>query len=619
MCPTVGHISIFSEEATIIKPKQTDFHSVAPMWAALSAAVVWLAAIAAYAYEDGMNLFQWMGRFSQVLERPFSIGWTAHTPKFMLVSLIIYAFGIALYYSGRENRRPGEEYGSAKWGDPKALCQKYMDHQHKEANIILTQRVRLGMDGYKTQRNMNILVIGGSGSGKTRYFCKPGLYSANCSYLVTDPKGELLKAAGGLLLSLGYEVRVFNLIDPEQSDCYNPFVYVREEKDVLSLIDNLIKNTTPRNASSNDPFWEKAEVALDSALMLYLIHEAPQDEQNFETMIYMMNFADVREEDEQYRSPLDMLFRALEEEQPAHVAVKQYKVFKQAAGKTAKSILVTAAVRLAAFNIPQYAAMTSMDEMDFGSLGERKRAIFCVIPVNDSSMNYLVGMLYTQCFQELYRRADLKYNGRLPVPVRVIQDEWANVAQPESYPKILATCRSYNIGLNIIVQNVQQIKALYEKEHESIIGNCDTLLFLGGGNEPASLEFIVKLLGRETLATRTRGLTKGRNGSSTTNYQQTGRDLMTVDEVRKLDTNKAILFIRGEDPVIDRKYNLKRHPNIKLTSDGKAKPYIHKPQGVPDYALPDLPYAFKSLNDYEFINMEENEHEQTEEQRHDEA
>ena len=302
------------------------------MWAALSPLVLWLAAIAAYAYEDGMTLFPWMGRFSQVLERPFSIGWTPYTLKYMLVGLLLYGCGIALYYSSRENRRPGEEYGSARWGDPRALCRKYMDHRHKDANIILTQRVRLGMDGYKTQRNMNILVIGGSGSGKTRYFCKPGLYSANCSYLVTDPKGELLKAAGGLLLSLGYEVRVFNLIDPEQSDCYNPFVYVREEKDVLSLIDNLIKNTTPRNASSNDPFWEKAEVALDSALMLYLIHEAPQDEQNFETMIYMMNFADVREEDEQYRSPLDMLFRALEEEQPAHVAVKQYKVFKQAAG-----------------------------------------------------------------------------------------------------------------------------------------------------------------------------------------------------------------------------------------------------------------------------------------------
>ena len=599
--------------------RQNDFRSAAPVWAALSPLVLWLAAIAAYAYEDGMNLFQWMGRFSQVLERPFAIGWTPYTLNYMLGSLLLYGCGIALYYSSRENRRPGEEYGSAKWGNPKELNRKYMDHQHKDANIILTQRVRLGMDGYITQRNMNVLVVGGSGSGKTRFFCKPNIYSANCSYLITDPKGELLRAAGALLAAQGYEVRVFNLIDPSQSDGYNPFSYIHSEKDVLTLIDNLIKNTTPRNASSNDPFWEKAEIALDSALMLYLVSEAPPEEQNFEMLIYMMNFAEVREEDDQYRSPLDMLFRALEEEQPNHVAVKQYKAFKQAAGKTAKSILVSAAVRLATFNIPQYARMTMVDEMDFGSLGEKKKAIFCVIPVDDSSMNYLVGMLYTQCFQALYRRADEKHNGRLPVPVRVIQDEWANVAQPESYPKILATCRSYNIGLNIIVQNIQQIKALYEKEWESIIGNCDTLLFLGGGNEPTSLEFIVKLLGKETIATRTRGQTKGRSGSSSTNFQQTGRDLMTIDEVRKLDINKAILFIRGEDPVIDRKYNLKRHPNIKLTLDGKAKPYIHKPQGAPDYALPDLPYAFKSLDDYEFIDMEENEHEQTEEQRHDEA
>ena len=494
------------------------------MWAALLPLVLWLAVIAACVYEDGMNLFQWMGCFSRALERPFSVRWTAHTLKFMMGSVFLYGCGIALYYSGRENRRPGEEYGSAKWGDPKELNRKYMNHQHKEANIILTQHVRLGMDGYITQRNMNILVVGGSGSGKTRFFCKPGVYSANCSYLITDPKGELLRASGGLLKNKGYDVKVFNLIDPSQSDCYNPFVYVHNEKDVLTLIDNLIKNTTPRNASSNDPFWEKAEIALDSALMLYLISEAPPEERNFETMLYMMNFAEVREDDDQYRSPLDMLFRALEEEQPNHVAVKQYKVFKQAAGKTAKSILVSAAVRLAAFNIPQYARMTMVDEMDFGSLGEKKRAIFCVIPIADTSMNYLVGMLYTQCFQELYHRADEKHGGRLPVPVRVIQDEWANVAQPESYPKILATCRSYNIGLNIIVQNIQNIKALYEKEWESIIGNCDTLLFLGGGNEPTSLEFIVKLLGKETLATRTRGQTKGRNGSSSTNFQQTGRE-----------------------------------------------------------------------------------------------
>lgn len=528
------------------------------MWAALLPLVLWLATIAACVYEDGMNLFQWMGCFSRALEHPFSVRWTAHTLKFMLGSVFLYGCGIALYYSGRENRRPGEEYGSAKWGNPKELNRKYMDHQHKEANIILTQHVRLGMDGYITQRNMNILVVGGSGSGKTRFFCKPGVYSANCSYLITDPKGELLRASGGLLKNKGYDVKVFNLIDPSQSDCYNPFVYVHNEKDVLTLIDNLIKNTTPRNASSNDPFWEKAEIALDSALMLYLISEAPPEERNFETMLYMMNFAEVREDDD------------------------------------------------------QYARMTMADEMDFGSLGEKKRAIFCVIPIADTSMNYLVGMLYTQCFQELYHRADEKHGGRLPVPVRVIQDEWANVAQPESYPKILATCRSYNIGLNIIVQNIQNIKALYEKEWESIIGNCDTLLFLGGGNEPTSLEFVVKLLGKETLATRTRGQTKGRNGSSSTNFQQTGRELMTLDEVRKLGTNQAILFIRGESPVLDEKYNIKNHPNIRLTVDGKAKPYVHKPQGAPNYALPDLPYEFKSLDDYEFINMEESEHEETE-------
>ena len=578
------------------------------MWAALSPLVLWLAAAAASAYEDGSNLFQWMGRFSQVLKRPFSVEWTAHTLKFMLVSLLLYGCGIALYYSGREHRRPGEEYGSAKWGDPKELNQKYMDHKHKDANIILTQRVQLGMDGYITQRNINILVVGGSGSGKTRFFCKPNIYSANCSYLITDPKGELLRSAGSLLAERGYEVRVFNLIDPSQSDGYNPFAYIRNEKDVLTLIDNLIKNTTPRNAASNDPFWEKAEIALDSALMLYLASEAPPEEQNFETMLYMMNFADVREDDDQYRSPLDMLFRALEEEQPNHVAVKQYKAFKQAAGKTAKSILVSAAVRLATLNIPQYAEMTRRDEMDFGSLGEKKKAIFCVIPVADTSMNYLVGMLYTQCFQELYHRADTKYNGRLPIPVRVLQDEWANVAQPESYPKILATCRSYNIGLNIIVQNIQQIKALYEKEWESIVGNCDTLLFLGGGNEPTSLEFFVKLLGKETIATRTRGQTKGRGGSSSTNFQQTGRELMTIDEVRKLDTHQAILFIRGENPVLDQKYDLKRHPNIGRTADGKAAPYVHKPQDAPDYTLPDLPYAFQTLDDYEFMDTEETEH-----------
>ena len=339
--------------------------------------------------------------------------------------------------------------------------------------------------------------------------------------------------------------------------------------------------------------------------MLYLLYEAPVEEQNFEMLMFMLECARVMEEDEQYQSPLDLLFQTLEERDPSHIAVREYKVYKQAAGKTAKSILVTASVRLAAFIFPQYAAMMQTDEMDFPSLGERKRAIFCVIPVNDGSMNYLVSMLLTQCFQQLYLRADERYNGRLPVPVRVIQDEWANVAQPDSYPKVLATCRSYNIGINIIVQNIQSIKALYKDEWEGIIGNCDTLLFLGGGNEPTSLEFVSKLLGKETVHTRTRGQTKGRSGSSSINYQQTGRDLMTPDEIRMLPTNDALLFIRGEKPVRDKKYDIKKHPNVRRTADGRAKPYIHNPP-VPDYTLPDLPYEFRTLDDYTFL---EDEHE----------
>lgn len=417
----------------------------------------------------------------------------------------------------------------------------------------------------------------------------------------------MLRSTGYLLQEEGYDIKVFDLIHPNQSDGYNPFTYIRDEPDVLKLMDNLVKNTTPTKGTSNDPFWEKAEIALDSALMLYLLSEAPKEEQNFEMLMFMLECARVMEEDDQYQSPLDLLFQSLEERDPTHVAVREYKVYKQAAGKTAKSILVAASVRLAAFIFPQYAAMMQTDEMDLTSLGERKRAIFCVIPVNDGSMNYLVSMLFTQCFQQLYLRADERYNGRLPIPVRVIQDEWANVAQPDSYPKVLATCRSYNIGINIIVQNIQSIKALYKDEWEGIIGNCDTLLFLGGGNEPTSLEFVSKLLGKETVHTCTHGQTKGRSGSSSVNYQQTGRDLMTPDEIRMLPTKDALLFIRGEKPVRDKKYDIKKHPNVRRTADGEAKPYIHNPLPVPDYSLPDLPYEFRTLDDYTFL---EDEHEE---------
>ena len=571
------------------------------VWAALAVPVIYMAIVLACSYETGTNLFALVERFGLLLGRPDLLRWTAYTPRCILGALVCYGLAVTLYYSDHENRRPGEEYGSAKWGSARELNKQYADPNGK--NVILTKHVSIGLDGYKHQRNLNILVVGGSSSGKTRFFCKPGIMSVNCSYLIIDPKGEMLRSTGYLLKGEGYDIKVFDLIHPRQSDGYNPFTYIRDDPDVLKLMDNLVKNTTPPKGASNDPFWEKAEIALDSALMLYLLYEAPAEEQNFEMLMFMLECARVMEEDEQYQSPLDLLFQTLEERDPSHIAVREYKVYKQAAGKTAKSILVTASVRLAAFIFPQYAAMMQTDEMDFPSLGERKRAIFCVIPVNDGSMNYLVSMLLTQCFQQLYLRADERYNGRLPVPVRVIQDEWANVAQPDSYPKVLATCRSYNIGINIIVQNIQSIKALCKDEWEGIIGNCDTLLFLGGGNEPTSLEFVSKLLGKETVHTRTRGQTKGRSGSSSVNFQQTGRDLMTPDEIRMLPTNDALLFIRGEKPVRDKKYDIKKHPNVRRTADGRAKPYSHNPP-VPDYTLPDLPYEFRTLDDYTFLEDE---------------
>ena len=572
------------------------------VWVLLGIFSVYLAVAAASAYEEDSNIFVWMGRFSEVLKRPSLLRWTPYTVKCIVIVLLLCTFAVLLYRSDREKRRPGGEYGTAKWEAAETMNQKYADKDGP--NVILTQHVSIGMDGYKHQRNLNVLVVGGSGSGKTRYFCKPGLMDANCSYLVVDPKGEMLRSTGHFLKSQGYDIKVFDLIHPRQSDGYNPFRYIREEPDVLKLMDNLVKNTTPPKGASNDPFWEKAEIALDSALMLYLLSEAPKEEQTFEMLMFMLNSAQASEEDEQFQSPLDLLFQSLEDREPDHLAVKQYKVYKKAAGKTAKSILITAGVRLTAFIFPQYAAIMQEDEMDFGSLGERKRAIFCITPVNDGSMNYLVSMLFTQCFQELYLRADERYDGRLPVPVRVIQDEWANVPQPDSYPKVLATCRSYNIGIDIIVQNIQSIKARYRDEYQSIIGNCDTLLFLGGGNEPEALEFMSKLLGKETISIRTRGQTRGRSGSSSINYQLTGRELMTPDEIRRMPTREALLLIRGESPVRDRKYNIKKHPNYRYTQDGGAKPYIHNPPPAPDYALTDLPYVFRTLDDFRFLEDE---------------
>ena len=544
------------------------------MFALLIPVVIWFALKLAGCYEPELSLFDLLDSLSESLNYPLDIKFNEYSLKTVLVFLLLYVMGIGIYFSSSEKRRPGEEHGSAEWGSVPALSRKYTDKSDKFNNLILSQNMRLGLNAKKHRRNLNVLIVGGSGAGKTRFYAKPNILQCNSSFVVADPKGELMRATAPLLIEKGYEVRVFNLITPEDSDGYNPFTYIRTDEDVIKLISNLIQNTTPKGASQNDPFWEKSEIALDSALMLYLLHEAPPEEQNFETLMFMIENASVMEEDEEYMSPVDVVFQMLEDREPEHIAVKQWKIFKQASGKTAKSILISAAVRLAAFNLPEISRMTSSDELDLGSLGEKKKAIFCVIPDNDNSFNYLVGMLYTQAFQELYYRADHKYNGELPVPVHFVMDEFANVALPDNFERVLATMRSRCISVSIIIQNMAQLKALFKDSYESIVGNCDTFLYLGG-NEQSTHEYISKMLGKETIDTRTRGVTKGQHGSSSTNYQNAGRELLTLDEVRLLDNANALIFIRGERPVMDKKFDILSHPNIKYTEDGGALPYRH--------------------------------------------
>ena len=527
--------------------------------------VIWLAVLFASTIQPGMGLAEMMGSLTAALSNPFTLMWTERTPKCILLFLLAYGMGIGIYWSTRRNYRRGEEHGSAAWGDATQIVKRYQAPKYED-NLLLTRRFRMGLDGHKHKRNLNVLVVGGSGAGKTRYYARPNIMQGNCSFIITDPKAELLRSTGNLLKSKGYEVRVFDLINPEASMCYNPFRYIDDDKDVLRLISNLIKNTTPKGSHESDPFWTKAETALLQALMLYLIREAPEDEQTFAMILEMISSAEVREDDETFQSPLDLLFENLENRDPLNIAVKQYKVFKQAAGKTAKSILVSAGVRLAAFNLPQIAGLTCIDEMNLSDLGEKKIALFCCIPDSDPSLNYLVGLLYTQAFQTLYQLADRKYNGRLPVHVHAVMDEWANVSLPDDFEKLLSTMRSREISVSIIVQNIAQIKALYKDVWESIIGNCDSLLYLGG-NEASTHEYLSKALGKETLVTNTYGQSKGRSGSYSTNWQQAGRELLQPDEIRKLDNRYAILLLRGEAPMLDEKYDLMSHPGIRLTPD----------------------------------------------------
>lgn len=563
----------------------------------------------ACAIQPGENIFEILDRLSQILRQPFSLHYTVYTGKCILILSFAYITGICIYYSQQKNYRRGVEHGSARWGDVHQICKRYADKEYTH-NLLLTQNFRMSQEGYKHQRNLNVLVAGGSGAGKSRTYAVPNILQCSqaeskkgggCSIVVTDPKGELLRKTGGLLERMGYEVRVFDLINPDTSFCYNPFCYVHDDKDVLKLINNLIRNTTPKGSQASDPFWEKSETALLQALMLYLLHEAPPEEQNFPMIMEMLGSAQVKEEDEEYQSPLDILFERLEMRKPDSIAVKQYQIYKQAAGKTAKSILISVGVRLAAFNLKEIANLTCTDELDLASIGEKKVALFCCIPDADTSLNYLVGMIYSNLFQTLYYVADRKYGGRLPVPVHCIMDEWPNVALPDDFDKILATMRSRAISCSIIIQNMAQMKALFKDSWESLVGNCDEFLYLGG-NEKEGHKYISELLGKETLDTNTYGQTKGRNGSYSTNYQQTGRELFTPDEIRLLDNRKAILFVRGERPMLDDKYNLKKHPNVKWTEDGGAPPY--------DYAKAprshdDLNIDIERLDDYELLCEED--------------
>ena len=566
------------------------------IWLAGLPVIWWVAILLADAIQPGRNLFELMEVLTEKLNHPFQFHYTEYTIKSMLVCTLLYAAGIGIFYSSQKNYRRGEEHGSARWGDARQICKKYSKKPYSQ-NILLTQNFRISLDTHKHRRCLNILVVGGSGAGKSRGFALPNIMQCCCSMVITDPKAELLRKTGGLLEKKGYEVRVFDLINPDTSFCYNPFEYVHDDKDVLRLISNLIQNTTPKGSQSSDPFWEKSETALLQALMLYLLHEAPPEEQNFAMIMEMLGSAQVKEEDEDYESPLDILFDRLEMRDPDSIAVKQYHIYKQAAGKTAKSILISVGVRLAAFNLPQIAKLTNTDELDLSSMGEKKVALFCCIPDADTSLNYLVGMIYSQLFQTLYYMADRVHGGALPVPVNCIMDEFPNVSLPNEFEKILATCRSRSIYCSIIIQNMSQLKALFKDSWESLVGNCDEFLYLGG-NEKETHKYVSELLGKETIDTNTYGQTKGKSGSYSTNFQQSGRELLQPDEVRMLDNQNALLFNRGERPILDAKYDLMKHPNIRYTEDGGAGPfnYAKAPLAHDDFTFDETRY-----DDYELL------------------
>ena len=552
---------VFSEVMPIRKSNDTLFYLIGTI------PVIWLALLLAQSLGGGLP--ELLRNLTSALEQPTNIIWTDKSLPTILICLAAYGMAVLLYRTNQGRTRDGEEHGSAAWATPASVNAQFA----QKDSIPLTPHVRLGLDTHKHRRSLNVLVIGGSGAAKTRSFVLPNILTANTNYVITDPKSEVLLATGGYLKEQGYDVRVLNLVNLEQSDGYNPFRYLRDEKDVLKLVNNLIQSTTPKGSHESDPFWTKAETALLQAIILMLFQEAPEYEQNFSMVMRVLEYAEVREEDEGHVSPLDLLFESIERRKPDSVAVRQYKVFKLAAGKTAKSILVSTAVRLAPFNLPQIQALTEHDDMDLYTLGEKKVALYAVIPDNDNTFNFLVSLLYAQAFQALYYSADQIHHGPLPRHVRFVLDEFAAMPLP-GFTRELATMRSRSISASVIIQNMAQIKELYKDSWETIPGNCDTILYLGG-NESSTHKYVSEMLGKATIDTKTHGQTKGKSGSYSTNFQMSGRELLTPDEVRKLDNRYALLFIRGASPVMDEKYDLMHHPAISHSSLGGAAPYIH--------------------------------------------
>lgn len=533
--------------------------------------VVWLALLIAPSVKGGLP--EILPKLMTVFNNPFQIELCEDSLKTVLVLLLCYGFGIGIYFSTRRNYRRREEHGSAKWGDARAVNKKYCQTPKSE-NKLMTQNVSIGLNAKKHRRNLNTLVCGGSGAGKTRFYCKPNLMQANTSFVILDPKGEIVRDVGKLLEAKGYEIKVLDLISMEKSHCYNPFVYLRSDNDIQRLVTNLFKSTTPKGSQSNDPFWDTAASMLLLALVFYLHYEAPEDEQNFAMIMEMLRAGAIEDEEEPRPSPLDNLFSELEYENPDHIALKYYHSYHSGSAKTLKSIQITLAARLEKFNLESLTSLTSTDELELETLGEKKTALFALIPDNDTSFNFLVSILYTQLFQQLFYSADHIHGGSLPIPVHFLMDEFANVSLPDDFDKILSVMRSRSVSVSIILQNLAQLKALFEKQWESIVGNCDEFLYLGG-NEQSTHKYVSELLGKSTIDTNTYGKSEGRSGSYSTNYQISGRELLTPDEVRMLDNRYAILFIRGERPVLDFKYDILKHPNVALTADGKAGVYEH--------------------------------------------